>query len=134
MNFNRVILGGNLTRDPQTQVLPSNTPICEFGLAINRKWTSQGGDKKEEVCFVDCKAFGKTAELIGQHMAKGSPILVEGRLNYESWEGKDGKKKSRLTVVVDSFQFVGSKGGGQDRPSGAPVVTNADADPNEIPF
>lgn len=112
-NFNKVILAGNLTRDPQLSYLPSNTPVCEFGMAINRKWKAQNGEMREEVCYVDLRAFGRPAETINQYMKKGQPLLVEGRLRYDSWEGKDGQKKSRLTVVVDTFQFLGGGGGGR---------------------
>ncbi|MCB9852018.1 MAG: single-stranded DNA-binding protein [Phycisphaerales bacterium] len=111
-NFNKVILAGNLTRDPQLSVLPSNTQVCEFGMAINRKWRGQDGEMRDETCFVDLRAFGRTAETINKYMSKGKPILVEGRLRYDQWEGKDGQKKSRLTVVVDNFQFIDSGGGG----------------------
>jgi single-strand DNA-binding protein len=119
-NFNKVILAGNLTRDPQLSYLPSGTPACEFGMAINRKWRAQNGDMKEEVCFVDLRCYGKQAEVINQYFTKGKPILVEGRLKYDQWEGKDGARKSRLTVAVDRFEFIGAPsgergGGGGDR-------------------
>ena len=107
-NFNKVILAGNLTRDPQLSYLPSGTPACEFGMAINRKWKSQqSGEMKEEVCFVDCRSYGRQAETINQYMKKGRPLLVEGHLKYDQWEGKDGQKRSRLLVYVDTFQFLG---------------------------
>lgn len=106
-NFNKVILAGNLTRDPQLSYLPSSTPVCEFGLAINRKWKGQDGQMREEACFVDARIFGKPAETFNQYMSKGQPVLIEGRLRYETWEGKDGNRKSRLSVVVDTFQFLG---------------------------
>jgi len=106
-NFNKVILAGNLTRDPQLSYLPSNTPVCEFGLAINRKWKSQTGEMKEEVCFVDCQAFGRQAETISQYLSKGRPVLIEGHLRYQQWESKEGQKRSKLTVMVGNFQFLG---------------------------
>ncbi len=109
-NFNKVILAGNLTRDPQLSYLPSNTPVCEFGMAINRKWKSQDGEMREETCFVDCRIFGRRAEVFNQYMSKGNPSLVEGRLRYEQWEGKDGQKRSKLSVVVDNFEFLGGGG------------------------
>lgn len=109
-NFNKVILVGNLTRDPQLSYLPSNTPVCEFGLAINRKWKSPEGEMREETCFVDCRIFGRRAEVFNQYMSKGNPSLVEGRLRYEQWEGKDGQKRSKLSVVVDNFEFLGGGG------------------------
>lgn len=111
-NFNKVILAGNLTRDPQLSYLPSNTPVCEMGIAVNRKWRSKEGDTKEEVNFVDLRAYGKQAETLNQYMTKGKPLLVEGRLKFDQWDGKDGQKRSKLYVVVENFQFLGSGGGG----------------------
>ena len=117
-NVNKVFLMGNLTRDPQISYLPSQTAVCEIGLAINRNWTAQDGQKKEEVTFVDCSAFGKTAETIGKYLKKGRPIFIEGRLKYDTWEDKEGKKRSRLRVVVDQFQFVDSRPGGSGAADG----------------
>lgn len=107
-SFNKVILLGNLTRDPEMRNTPSGQAICKFGLAVNRSYTGQDGQKKEEVTFVDVDAFGKQAETIGKHVTKGRSLLVEGRLKLESWE-KNGEKRSRLGVVLESFQFVGGK-------------------------
>jgi len=116
--FNKVILLGNLTRDPQLKYLPSNTPVCEFGLAVNRMWRDREGNQKEEVCLVDLSAFGRTAETINQYMSKGRPLLVEGRLKYDTWTSQDGTKRSKHSVVVDHFQFVGSRpDGGASRPA-----------------
>ncbi len=112
-NFNKVILAGNLTRDPQLSYLPSNTPVCEFGMAINHKWRGQDGEMREDTCFVDLSIFGRQAETFNQYMSKGRSVLVEGRLKYEQWEGKDGTKRSRLRVVAERFQFLGGPGGGQ---------------------
>ncbi|HAL45851.1 MAG: hypothetical protein A2Y12_04250 [Planctomycetes bacterium GWF2_42_9] len=114
-SFNKVILLGNLTRDPQLSYLPSQTPVVDFGLATNRKWTSQDGQQREEACFVDCRAFGKPAETINKYCKKGKPLLVEGRLTFDSWTGKDGEKKSKIRVTIETFQFVSSapgQGGG----------------------
>lgn len=110
-SFNRVILLGNLTRDPQLRYLPSNTAVCEFGLALNRRWRDRDGNQKEEVCFVDVSAFGRQGETINQYLTKGRPILVEGHLRFDSWTGQDGQKRSKLSVVVDNFQFVGAREG-----------------------
>ncbi len=108
-NFNKVILAGNLTRDPEIRYTPKGMAICKIGLAINRKWSSDGGDQKEEVTFVDVDAFGKQAEAIGQYLRKGRPILIEGRLRLDQWDDKQsGQKKSRLGVVLESFQFLDS--------------------------
>lgn len=111
-NFNKVILMGNLTRDPQLRYLPSNTAVCDFGLAVNRKWRGQDGEMKEETCFVDVDAFGRSAETIKQYMNKGKPILVEGRLRFHQWTTDDGQKRSKLSVVAESFQFVGGRAEG----------------------
>lgn len=118
-SFNRVILMGNLTRDPQLRYLPSNMPVCDFGLAVNHRWRDKDGNQREEVCFIDLSAFGRQAEVINQYMAKGRPMLVEGRLRLDTWTGQDGQKRSKHTVVVDNFQFVGARG---DAPgAGAPA-------------
>lgn len=112
-NLNKVFLMGNLTRDPQLKYLPStNTPVAEFGLATNRKWKAPTGEDREEVTFIDCSAFARTAEVINQYFTKGKPIFIEGRLKYDSWEDKQGGgKRSRLTVVVDRFEFIGGRDG-----------------------
>jgi single-strand DNA-binding protein len=142
-SLNRVLLMGNMTRDPQLSYLPSQTAVAEFGLAMNRKYKKQDGSMAEDICFVDCQIFGKRAEVINKYFKKGDPIFVEGRLKFDSWE-KDGKKNSRLRVFVENFEFIESRrGGGQpaesrDAPAEMPA---ADAEPSygtgggdEIPF
>lgn len=119
-SYNKVILMGNLTRDPQLSYLPSQTAVVDFGLAVSRRWRGTDGQQREEVCFVDCRAYGKPAETINQYMNKGKPILVEGRLVLDSWEGKDGTKRSKHRVSVERFQFVGSAGGAGGAAGGAP--------------
>lgn len=109
MNYNRVILGGNVTRDPALSYLPSQTAVVEFGMAVNRKWKSRDGEKKEEVCFISLRAFGKTAETINKYVHKGDPFFVEGRLTFDSWQAQDGTKRSKHRVTVDNFQFLGKK-------------------------
>jgi single-strand DNA-binding protein len=111
-NVNRVILIGNLTRDPQLKYLPSQTAVAEFGLAINHKYKTASGEQREEVCFIECTAFGKGGELINQYCQKGRQLYVEGRLKYDTWEDKNGGgKRSKHVVVVDNFQFLGSRDG-----------------------
>ncbi|MCX5683939.1 MAG: single-stranded DNA-binding protein [Planctomycetota bacterium] len=112
-NYNKVLLMGNLTRDPQLRYTPNKQAVCDFGIAINRKWKGADGQMHEEVCFVDCTAWAGRAEAICKYLTKGQPIFVEGRLNYRTWDGPDGKKRSKLDVVIDQFQFIGGKGGGQ---------------------
>ena len=111
-NYNKVILVGNLTRDPQMSILPSQTPVTEFGLAINRRWKGQDGQQREETCFVDCRCYGRQAEVLNQYMSKGRPILVEGRLQFSSWEDKTGQKRNKLRVVAERFQFLGGRAAG----------------------
>lgn len=132
-SYNRVILMGNLTRDPELSYTPSSTPICKFGLATNRKWRDPNGEQREEVCFVDCTAFGKQAETFNQYMGKGRSVLVEGRLHYNQWTGQDGQKRSKLEVVVERFQFVGGGRPGEGgrpsdagRPAAAPAPQQVD--------
>ena len=106
-NYNKVLLMGNLTRDPQLSYLPSQTAVVDFGLATNRRWTGQDGQQREETCFVDCRAFGRQAENINKYMSKGRQLFVEGRLTFNSWTAQDGTKRSKLRVTVERFQFVG---------------------------
>lgn len=114
-NFNKVMLMGNLTRDIELRHTPSNLAIAKIGLAINRRYKTADGQQKEETTFVDCDAFGRTAEVMSQYLKKGRPVFVEGYLRLDQWEGKDGTKQSKLKVVVENFQFIdsgGSAGGG----------------------
>jgi single-strand DNA-binding protein len=121
-NFNKVILAGNLTRDPELRYTPAGKAIAKFGLAINRNWTTDTGEKREEVTFVDIDAFGRQAEVISQYLKKGRPVLVEGRLKLDQWDDKQtGQKKSRLGVILESFSFLDSGRGGGD-PGGAPAA------------
>ena len=105
-NYNRIILVGNSTRDPQLSYTPNQTAVVDFGLAINREWKSKGGEGKEETCFVGCKAFGKVAENLNKWLHKGNPLLIEGRLAFDSWTAQDGSKRSKHRVTVESFQFL----------------------------
>jgi|ERR1043166_2508557 single-strand DNA-binding protein len=137
-NFNKVILAGNLTRDPELRYTPKGTAIAKIGLAINRTWKTETGETKEEVTFVDIDAFGRQAETIGQYLKKGRPILVEGRLRLDTWEDKQtNQKKSRLGVVMESFQFMDSNRGGDASPAGSPSrparATTPPPEPNGEP-
>ena len=119
-SFNKVILIGNLTRDPELRYTPKGTAVAKIGLAVNRTWKSESGETKEEVTFVDVDAWGRQAETIGQYLKKGRPIMVEGRLKLETWEDKQtNQKRSRLGVVMENFQFLDSRGheGGGAAPS-----------------
>lgn len=111
-NFNRVFLMGNLTRDIELRHTNSNQAVATIGLAVNRRWRTPDGEDREEVTFVDCEAWGKTAETMSRYLAKGRPVFIEGRLKLDQWE-KEGQKFSKLKVVVENFQFIDSKPGSE---------------------
>ena len=112
-NFNKVFLMGNLTRDVEIRHTSSNTAVANFGIATNRRFKTQSGENRDETTFVDCEAWGRTAEVMGQYLAKGRPVFVEGRLKLDEWEDKNGGgKRSKLRVVVEKFEFVDSGSGG----------------------
>lgn len=116
-SFNKVMLMGNLTRDVEIRHTPSNTAVGNFGIAVNRRYKTQSGEQREEVTFVDCEAWGRTAEVMAQYLVKGRPVFIEGRLKLDQWEDKNGGgKRSKLSVVVENFQFVDS---GQSQGGGA---------------
>jgi single-strand DNA-binding protein len=103
--FAIVVLAGNLTRDPEMKYLPSGTPVCEFGMAINEKW-NDNGEKKERVSFLDVKCFGKTAETAAQYLSKGKPVSIEGKLQQERWETDRQEKRSKIIVVGNRIHFL----------------------------
>ena len=138
-SYNKVIMMGNLTRDPQLSYLPSQTPVVEFGLASSHRWRSKEGEQREETCFIDCQAFGRMAENISKYFQKGRPILIEGRLSFNQWETPEGVKRSKHRVHVDNFTFVGSKAdsGNYDvsSPADSGGMDSAPAAPkDDIPF
>ena len=109
-SLNKVFMMGNLTRDPELRYVPSGAPVATFGLAVNRTFVTQHGDKKDEVCFVRVVVFGKQAESCSQYLTKGRPVFIEGRLQYRAWE-QDGQKRSTLDIVADRVQFLGAPPG-----------------------
>ena len=119
-NYNKVLLIGNLTRDPQLRYTPNERAVCEFGMAVNRKWKSQSGQDGEEVLYVEVVAWGRQAETLDKYMKKGRPIFVEGRLTLDQWESKQGEKRSKIRVTLENFQFLGGRQGtgtgGANRP------------------
>lgn len=120
-SLNKVLLMGNLTRDPELRVTPKGTPICQFSLAINRQFKMESGETREEVIYVDVEAWGKQGETIAKYCTKGRPLYVEGRLRLDQWEDKNTKeKRSRMKVVLEQFQFLGDSrgGGGGGAPAG----------------
>ena len=148
-SFNKVILLGNVTRDPEIRYTPKGTAVTELGIALNRVFTSDNGERREEVTFVEVTLWGRTAEIAGEYLKKGRPVLIEGRLQLDTWDDKQsGQKRSKLKVVADTLQLIGGRPGGgaapsgegdEGRQSGRPSpppksATPAEADEDEIPF
>ncbi len=118
-SFNKVMLMGNLTRDVEIRHTSGNTAVGNFGIAVNRKFKTQSGEQREEVTFVDCEAWGRTAEVMAQYLSRGRPVFIEGRLKLDQWEDKNGGgKRSKLSVVVENFQFINSGQGGEGQGGG----------------
>ena len=112
-NLNKVMLIGNLTRDPEIKYTPKGTAIAAFGLAVNRSFTTESGEKREEVTFIDLEAYARLAEIIGEYCKKGRPIFVEGRLKLDTWDDKtSGQKRSKMKVIVETMQLLGGREGG----------------------
>ena len=146
-SFNKVILLGNLTRDPEVRYTPKGSAVADLGIAVNRQYTLENGEKREEVTFVDVTFWGRTAEVAGEYLKKGRPVFIEGRLQLDTWDDKQsGQKRSRLKVIGESMQMLGSRpsGGGsveegEARPASRPAPlpkasTPAEPDEDEIPF
>lgn len=140
MAFNKVILMGNLTRDPELRSTTSGSSVASFALAITRNWNNAQGERQEETSFIDCEAWGRTGETIAKYVQKGRQLLVSGRLRQDTWQDKDtGKNRSTLRVVVEEFSFVsdGNRGGSAPQTSGEPTVEPINDDPidlSDIPF
>ena len=126
--YNRIILVGNLTRDPELRYMPSGGAVCTTGIATNRKFKKQDGSAGEEVCFIDITFFGRTAEVANQYLKRGAKVLVEGRLKLDQWTDQNGGKRSKHSVTVDNMQMLGSKdsnqGGYNQTQTQAPTNTN----------
>lgn len=136
-NLNQVNLMGNLTRDPELRVTPKGTAICQFSLAINRKWKDESQQEREEVTYVDCEAWGKSGENISKYCTKGRPLFVNGRLKLDQWEDKTThEKRSKMKVVVEQFQFLGSQQSDGQRASSTPkpAAASAPTDDSDVNF
>lgn len=117
--LNKVMLIGNITRDPEIRYTPKGSPVCDLGLAVNRRYTTESGERQEEVTFLDVVLWSKQAELAAQYLHKGSPVFIEGRLQMDTWEDKaSGQKRSKIKIVCENMQFIDSKGGGGPRGGG----------------
>lgn len=135
-SFNQWIGAGNVTRDPMYKNLPGGGTVVEFGLACNRKFKARDGSDREEVLFIDCAAFGKSAEILNQYVTKGKPLMVRGRLVLHSWDDKDGNKRSKISVNIEEFQFIGGRGdesGGQTQTPQRAQVRGGGARPKQSP-
>lgn len=140
-SFNKVILIGNLTRDPELKFLPKGTGVCNISMAVNRRWKTEIGEDREDVYFADCKAFGKQAETLSQYVKKGHPLMIEGRLTREEWDDKkSGEKKSATRIMIESFQFLkgrdeGATAAPAPRREAAPAAApKPDLDGDDVPF
>lgn len=149
-SFNKVILMGNLTRDPELRVTAGGLSICKIGLAVNRVYNTKDGERKEEVTFVDVDAFGRQAETISKYLSKGRSIMLEGRLRFDTWETPNGEKRSKLGVILENFQFVGGReeggtGGSRNESEGSHIERNSpseqrsskpvdDIEEDDVPF
>jgi single-strand DNA-binding protein len=151
-SFNKVILLGNLTRDPEVRYTPKGSAVCDLGLAVNRQYTLDNGEKREEVTFVDVVLWARLAEIAGEYLKKGRPVFIEGRLQLDTWDDKtSGQKRSKLRVIGETMQLLGSRPGGSSgggeaadeerparsgaKPSAPPkVAAPAEPDDDEIPF
>ena len=148
-SFNKVILLGNLTRDPEVRYTPKGSAVCDLGIAVNRVYTTEGGERREEVTFVDVVLWARLAEIAGEYLRKGRPVFIEGRLQLDTWDDKQsGQKRSKLRVIGETMQLLGGRPpgagggapaeGGEARPakSTPPPKAGAAAEPDddEIPF
>ena len=130
-NLNHVTLLGNCTRDPELRFSSAGTPICNIGMAINHAYTPpNGGERREEVCYVDVVCFGKVAELASEQLAKGAPVLVDGRLTFQSWEGQDGQKRSKHVITAQIIQWFTEKRDPGTESTGADSVPRQRAERN----
>jgi single-strand DNA-binding protein len=143
-NLNKVLLLGNDTRDPEVRYTPKGSAVCDLGIAVNRAYTTDSGEKREEVTFVDVTLWGRTAEVASEYLKKGRPVFIEGRLQMDTWDDKQtGQKRSRLRVVAENMQLLGGRPGsgtadasGESRQSSVPPKSSAASEPDEdeIPF
>lgn len=140
--FSKAIITGNLTRDPELRTTPNGASVCSFSVAVNRVYRDSNGEQKEDVSYIDCTAWGKLGEMINQYAKKGSGVLVSGRLDQRSFEGKDGTRRSRTEIVVEDFNFINAPrdNSGSESPNMEDTSSTAtdeepeEVDLSEIPF
>jgi len=133
-NYNKVLLMGNLTRDPELKRTSTDMAIAQIGMAVNRRYKDKTGEQREETTFVDCEAWGKTAETMAKYLSKGKPVFIEGRLKLDQWQDKDGNNRSKLKIVIENFQFIDSRGNQTATPPAAGATAPATPPDDDIPF
>ena len=133
-NYNKVLLMGNLTRDPELKRTSSDMAVAQIGMAVNRRYKDKTGEQREETTFVDCEAWGKTAETMAKYLSKGRPVFIEGRLKLDQWQDKDGNNRSKLKIVIESFQFVDSRGNQSSTTTEEVTTTTTPPADDDIPF
>jgi single-strand DNA-binding protein len=131
-SLNKVLLIGNLTRDPDVKMMTNGRPVCNFGLALNRSYKDSEGNKKDETTFVDVECFGPRAEAVGRFFTKGRAIFVEGRLKLDQWESKEGEKRSAIRVVLDNFEFVDSRQESQNNQPDGSAISSVPSTPSQL--
>jgi single-strand DNA-binding protein len=133
-NYNKVLLMGNLTRDPELKRTSTDMAVVQIGMAVNRRYKDKTGEQREETTFVDCEAWGRTAETMAKYLSKGKPVFVEGRLKFDQWQDKDGNNRSKLKVVIENFQFIDSRGNQTSAPPATEATVPATPQDDDIPF
>ena len=133
-NYNKVLLMGNLTRDPELKRTSTDMAVAQIGMAVNRRYKDKTGEQREETTFVDCEAWGKTAETMAKYLSKGKPVFIEGRLKLDQWQDKDGNNRSKLKIVIENFQFIDSRGNQTSTPPTESATVPATPPDDDIPF
>ena len=133
-NYNKVLLMGNLTRDPELKRTATDMAVAQVSIAVNRRYKDKTGEQREETTYVDCEAWGRTAETMAKYLSKGRPVFVEGRLKLDQWQDKDGNNRSKLKIVIENFQFVDSRGNQSSTPPTETAAATAPPTDDDIPF
>jgi|TARA_B100000959_G_C14899299_1_gene590172 single-strand DNA-binding protein len=133
-NYNKVLLMGNLTRDPELKRTSSDMAVAQLSIAVNRQYKDRNGEQVKETTYVDCEAWGRTAEVMSQYLAKGKPVFVEGRLKLDQWQDKEGNNRSKLKMVIEKFEFIDSKGNQTSTPPAGGATVPPTPQDDDIPF
>ena len=136
-SYNKVIMIGRLTRDPEAKIVSGDNAVCKWSMAVNEKFRTKSGEERENVCFVDCVAWRRAGEIVAQYVHKGEPLFIDGKMRQDVWEDKDGNKRSKLYVEVDRVQLLGGKSDAAQAPAAAPQsapLTSSDDPDDKMPF